>query len=175
MNNSPDIDNRFSTQRLAAAGAITLAASLAGVLIIRAITVSTVDVPSAFTPLQAQSVIGLTVLGVVFATIICVILNRTAGHPIDTFRRIASASFVLLFLPDIAIWVNNSYEGTATASTVIPLMLMHVAVFTGCVTLLPRLGRHPRPAAAPHTTPTNPRPNNHQARAASLPADRVEA
>ena len=155
-----DSPHRFSTQKLAAAGAATLAVSLAAVLIIRAITVSAVDVPSAFSPLRAGGVIGLTVLGVVFATIICLTLNRTVSRPIDTFRRIATAGFVLLFIPDIAIWVNHSFGGTAKASTVIPLMLMHVAVFAACVTLLPALGREPRTAAMPDATPASPRPSN---------------
>ena len=150
MNNSPDPDQRFATHRLAWAGGATLAVSLAGVLIIRAIAVSVVDVPSAFEPLQTGAVIGPTVLGVVFATTICLILNRTVSRPVDTFRRIATLSFVLLFVPDIAIWANHSYDGTAKASTVLPLMLMHVAVFTACVTLLPALGRQRRAVTRPN-------------------------
>jgi len=135
----PDPDSRFATRRLALATAVTLAGSVISVLIVRAIAVNIVTIPAAFTPLKAQSVIMLTVLGVLAASGACLLLNRFVKQSIRTFWRIAPVALVLSFIPDIAIWAAHGYSHTATATTVLPLMVMHVAVAGVCLTLLPGL------------------------------------
>ncbi len=133
-------DSRFGTRRLALATAVTVAGSVITVLVVRAIAVNIVTVPAAFTPLKLGSVVMLTVLGVLAAAGACRLLNTVSKQPIRTFWRVAPVALVLSFIPDIAIWTAHGYSHTATASTVLPLMVMHVAVAGLCLTLLPRLG-----------------------------------
>ena len=79
-------------------------------------------------------------VGVLLATATCFVLNRFTRSPVATFKRVAPAALVLSFAPDVAIWASHAYNHTARASTVVPLMLMHVAVGAICLILLPRLG-----------------------------------
>ena len=133
-------DSRFGTRRLALATAVTLVGSVITVLVVRAIAVNVVTVPAAFTPLKLGSVVMLTVLGVLAAAGACRLLNTVSKQPIRTFWRVSPVALVLSFIPDIAIWAGHAYSHTATASTVLPLMVMHVAVAGLCLTLLQRLG-----------------------------------
>ena len=143
-------DQRFVTRRLALATAVTLAGSVITVLVVRAIAVTVVTVPAAFTPLKLGSVVMLTVLGVLAAAGACGLLNTVARQPIRTFWRVAPVALVLSFVPDIAIWAGHAYSHTASASTVLPLMVMHVAVAGLCLTLLPGLGaEHAHRGATP--------------------------
>jgi hypothetical protein len=131
---------RFGSRELAAATGVTLLGSVAAVLSIRAVAVNVVTVSSLFQPLKAGSVAGLTILGVLAAGGACAALNRLVGDPIGMFRRIAPMALALSFIPDFAIWIAGSYHGTAEARTVLPLLVMHIAVASLCYTLLPRLG-----------------------------------
>ena len=149
-----DPDSRFGTRRLALATAITLAGSVITVLVVRAIAVNVVTVPAAFTPLKLGSVVMLTVLGVLAAAGACRLLNTFSTQPVRTFWRVAPVALVLSFIPDIAIWVGHAYSHTATASTVLPLMVMHVAVASLCLTLLPRLGSEQGERRATPIVPT---------------------
>ena len=135
-------DGRFERSRLLRAGAATLVSSVVAVLVIRAVARSVVTVPASFTALRTSSVITLTVLGVIAATGACLVLNRRVSRPISTFRRIALVALAISFIPDIAIWASHSHG--ASAKTVIPLMLMHVAVGSLCLLILPTLGRETR-------------------------------
>jgi hypothetical protein len=147
-------DPRFVTRRLALATAVTLAGSVITVLVVRAIAVNVVTVPAAFTPLKLGSVVMLTVLGVLAAAGACRLLNTVSKHPVHTFWRVAPIALVLSFIPDIAIWAGHGYSHTATASTVLPLMVMHVAVASLCLTLLPGLGTAPTERRATPVVPT---------------------
>jgi len=55
-------------------------------------------------------------------------LNTVSKQPIRTFWRVAPVALVLSFIPDIAIWAGPRLLTHTTASTVLPLMVMHVAV-----------------------------------------------
>ena len=133
----------FSPQRLIPATGAALAASLAGVLAIRAAAVSATGDTSRFTPLRPGSVVSLTVIGVLLATATCLWLNRASDRPVAAFRKVALAATLLSFTPDAAIWLTAHYPETR-AATVLPLMAMHVLVASVCVVLLPSLGRTPR-------------------------------
>jgi len=130
----------FSPRRLIPATGATLAASLVGVLAIRAVAVSGATDTSRFSPLRPLSVISLTVIGVLMAAATCLWLNRTSGRPLATFRSVALAALLLSFIPDAAIWLTSAYPQTR-AATVLPLMAMHVLVGIVCVVALPRLGQ----------------------------------
>jgi Family of unknown function (DUF6069) len=135
----------FAPRRLIPATGAALAASLAGVLAIRAFAISGTSNTSRFTPLHPASVISLTIVGVLLASATCLWLNRTSPRPIATFRSIAVAVLPLSFIPDAAIWLSAHYPQTR-AATVLPLMAMHVLVATVCIVALPRLGRANDPA-----------------------------
>jgi hypothetical protein len=135
----------FSPRRLIPATGAALAASLAGVLAIRALAVSDATNTSRFTPLHPASVISLTIVGVLLASATCLWLNRTSPRPIATFRSIALVVLPLSFIPDAAIWLTAHYPQTR-AATVLPLMAMHILVATVCLVALPRLGHVNRTA-----------------------------
>ena len=123
----------FSARRLVLAGLAAAVASLVATVAIRAITVSIETVPSAFTPLHTSSVVFLTILGVVGATVACLVLNALVASPLATFRRLVPIALTLSFIPDVLIWTSHAYEHTARASTVVPLLIMHVAVASICL------------------------------------------
>ena len=130
----------FSPRRLIPATGAALAASLLGVLAIRAIAVSGASDTSRFSPLHPASVISLTILGVLLAAGTCLCLNRTSDHPIATFRSVALVALPLSFIPDAVIWLSAVYPQTR-AATVLPLIAMHVLVAAVCLVTLPRLGQ----------------------------------
>ena len=123
----------FSPRRLVLAGLAAAGASLVATVAIRAITVSVETVPSAFTPLHTSSVVVLTIFGIVGATVACLVLNALVASPLRTFRRIVPIALTLSFIPDISIWASHAYGHTARTSTVVPLLIMHVAVASICL------------------------------------------
>lgn len=129
----------FSPRRLIPATGAALAASLAGVLAIRALAASASNT-SRFSPLHPASVISLTIMGVLLAGATCLWLNRTSHRPIATFRSVALVALPLSFIPDAAIWLTGHYPQTR-AATVLPLMGMHTLVAIVCLVTLPRLGQ----------------------------------
>jgi hypothetical protein len=138
---APELPARaFSPRRLVPATGAALAASLGGVLAIRALAVSGASNTTRFSPLRPASVISLTVVGVLLATGTCLWLNRTSNRPLATFRSVALAALALSFVPDAAIWLTAHYPQTR-AATVLPLMAMHILVATVCLVALPRLGQ----------------------------------
>jgi len=129
----------FSPRRLIPATAVALAASLAGVLALRALAVAGASDTSRFSPLRPASVISLTTVGVLLAAATCLWLNRVSHRPLATFRSVALAALPLSFIPDAAIWLTAHYPETR-AATVLPLMAMHTLVAIVCLVALPRLG-----------------------------------
>jgi len=135
----------FSPRRLVLAGVAAAAVSVVATVSIRAITVSVEAVPSAFSPLHTSSVVFLTILGVVGATVECLVLNALVASPLRTFRRVVPIVLALSFIPDALIWISHAYEHTARAGTVVPLLIMHVAVASICLFSFLRLGTAKEP------------------------------
>jgi hypothetical protein len=132
--------SHFASRRLLLAGLVAAVISVIATVAIRAITVSVETIPSAFTPLHTSSVVFLTIVGVIGATVACLTLNAVAAQPVAVFRRVVPAALALSFIPDAAIWLSRSYQHTARASTVIPLLVMHIVVAAVCLTSLVGLG-----------------------------------
>jgi hypothetical protein len=130
----------FSPRRLIPATGAALAASLTGVLAIRALAVSGATHTSRFTPLRPESVVSLTIIGVLLASVTCLWLNRVSERPLARFRSVAVVVLPLSFIPDAAIWLTAHYPQTR-AATVLPLMAMHVLVAVVCLVALPRFGQ----------------------------------
>ena len=120
------------------ATAMTAAAALAANLVIWAIATAISDVPDRFTPLQPGSVVFMTILGIGLAAGFYALLRSRVTDPAATFRRIVPVALAVSLIPDVLIWVNDAYQGAATAGTVLPLMAMHIATAAIVATLLPR-------------------------------------
>jgi uncharacterized protein YacL len=135
----------FASRRLLLAGLVAAVISVIATVAIRAITVSVETIPSAFSPLHTSSVVFLTIVGVIGATVACLTLNAVATQPVAVFRRVVPAALALSFIPDAAIWLSHSYQHTARASTVVPLLVMHIVVAAICLASLLGLGLR-RPA-----------------------------
>jgi hypothetical protein len=141
MQTPSEANSKFAPSSLGVATALTAVASVVAVVLVRAIALNVVTVPTAFTPLsKASTAITLTILGVLAASASCLLLNRFSDRPVDTFRRVAPIALAVSFVPDIAIWAAHAFHHSATASTVLPLMIMHILVAALCLTVLPRLG-----------------------------------
>ena len=119
------------------ATAITAVAAAGANLAIWALTQALVDVPDRFLPLQAGSVLSLTIIGVLLAAGFLRVLAARSSRPAETFRRIVPVALAVSLIPDLLIWTSGAYEGAAVAETVLPLMAMHVAAAAAAWLLLP--------------------------------------
>jgi hypothetical protein len=137
--------DRFEPRRLVLAGVVTVVASVIATVAIRALSVAVIAVPAAFAPLHLSSVVSLTIIGAGAAAASCLVFNQLFKRPVSSFLHIAPVVLALSFIPDFAIWAGHS--NGASASTVIPLLVMHVAVGLICMSVLPLLGAEPESLA----------------------------
>ncbi len=119
------------------ATAITAVAATGANLAIWALTHALVDVPDRFLPLQAGSVVFLTIIGVLLAAGFLRLLAKRSSRPSETFRRIVPVALAVSLIPDLLIWTSGAYQGAAVAQTVLPLMAMHVVAAAAAWLLLP--------------------------------------
>ena len=119
------------------ATAVTAVAATGANLAIWALTHALVDVPDRFLPLQAGSVVFLTIIGVLLAAAFLRLLAGRSSRPAETFRRIVPVALAVSLIPDVLIWTSAAYEGAAVAETVLPLMAMHVVAAAAAWLLLP--------------------------------------
>ena len=145
-------DLRFSPRRLARAWLVAAAVGVLSAVAICEVALNVVNVPSAFRPLSVGPVVMLTILGVSAATLACLALNLVSAKPVEMFRRVAPVALLISFVPDVAIWSSHAYGHTARASTVLPLMLMHIVAAGICIVALPALGTT---RAAPTVAPAS--------------------
>ena len=119
------------------ATAITAITATGANLAIWALTHALVDVPERFLPLQAGSVVFLTIIGVLLAAGFLRLLAKRSSRPAEAFRRIVPVALAVSLIPDVLIWTSGAYEGAAVAQTVLPLMAMHVVAAAAAWLLLP--------------------------------------
>jgi hypothetical protein len=132
-------------RRLIWLGPLTVFASTAVVFCVRLIVVAVLQPPSTFRPLGVLPPIVDTAALVTWAVLVFIGMVRFVHDPIHRFKTLSVVVLLLSFLPDIALvkWrVWNATWGYAFA-----LMIMHVAAWGTCVTMLTRLGLH---QIAPH-------------------------
>src|SRR5215471_5556567 len=123
--------------RLARAGPVTLLASVLAVLVVRVVAVLILQPAPQFTPLGwAAPTLDTTIL-VSFGILVFGAISSTATNPIRTFRRVAFGVLILSLFPALA--TINSRQWGGNWPNAIALMLMHVAAWAVCVTMLPRL------------------------------------
>ena len=127
-------------RRLIWLGPLTVFASTAVVFCVRLIVVAVLQPPSTFRPLGVLPPIVDTAALVTWAVLVFIGMVRFVRDPIHRFKTLSVVVLLLSFLPDIALvkWrVWNATWGYAFA-----LMIMHVAAWGTCVTMLTRLGLH---------------------------------
>lgn len=143
-----DPSDGLETARVLRASALTVAAAVAAVLVVRAIAVRVLHPGPAFAPLFVAPPVIDTILCTVVAIFVFIRI-MFVRNPLRTWRRVATVVLILSFTPDVLL--ANSHEMGATWPEAFTLMTMHVVVWALCITLLPALAisKHPRKTQAP--------------------------
>lgn len=143
-----DPSDGLETPRVLWAAALTVAAAVVAVLVVREIAVRVLQPGPAFAPLSVAPPIIDTVLCTVVAIFVFIRI-MFVRNPLRTWRWVATVVLVLSFAPDVLL--ATSHEMGATWPEACALMTMHVVVWALCVTLLPALAiaKHPRKTRAP--------------------------
>lgn len=118
--------------RVALYGLIAIVGSVVANLIVRAVGMAIVDVPSDFLPLTKRVVTVQFTGGLVFiAVIVFAIVDRIARNPQRAFNIIALIALILSLIPDILLLVNPEASpfGTPTLGGVAVLVVMHVVAY----------------------------------------------
>lgn len=138
----------LETPRVLWAAALTVAAAVVAVLVVREIAVRVLHPTPAFAPLTLAPPVVDTILCTVVA--IFVFIKVMFGpNPLRTWRLVATVVLILSFAPDVLL--ATSHNMGATWPEACALMTMHIVVWALCVTLLPALAitSHPRKTQAP--------------------------
>ena len=118
---------------------VTVLLSLGAVLFVRLITVLLLHPDPKFLPLTMLPVTLDTTVLVTWAVLVFGAVVRFASDPIRRYRRIANRVLLASFLPDIALATSHTWG--AIWPYVAALMVMHVAAWAVCVTVLPKFTR----------------------------------
>ena len=133
MSSSDTVGRRVTTwQRLLAVGAAAVIASAVANLAVAAVLRSVLDVPAGFAPLQAISVLSLTIVGVIAAVLVFAAICRLSVRPVRLFTIVASVALVVSWVAPLAVYFANTFPGT-NASRVVGLMSLHA--IAGVVTI----------------------------------------
>jgi hypothetical protein len=120
------------TRSLATRGGIAVVLSVvANVLIVAG--AQALGIAPDFRALTVPPVAFLSALGAVGATAVYWVLDRYSDRPERTFRRVAIATLVVSFVPDLALL---AIDEAATVTGVAVLMLMHAVVAIVAIELL---------------------------------------
>ena len=125
-----------SSRVLWGSAALTIAAAVAAVLGVREVAIRVVHPNPAFTPLTPDSpivaTIGCTAMAIyVFGGMV------SYPNPVRTWRRVATLILILSFVPNVLFAISHMMGGGWPEACA--LMMMHVAVWAVCITLLPVL------------------------------------
>lgn len=120
--------------RLIWLGPLTVLASIAGVLIVRVLAVAILQPDP--TPMSLGWVLPtvFTLILVTGAVLVFAVVVRFAKNPIRIYQIIALSFLLLSFLPDIG-FAQSSMPG-GNWPNAIALMVMHVAAWAICVSML---------------------------------------
>jgi len=119
-------------RRLLAAGAAAVIASAVANSAVAAVLRGVLDVPAGFSPLQAISVLSLTIVGVVAAVLVFAAICRLSVRPVRLFTIVASVALVISWAAPLAVYFANAFPGT-NASRIVGLMSLHA--IAGVVTI----------------------------------------
>jgi protein-S-isoprenylcysteine O-methyltransferase Ste14 len=128
--------------------ALTVAAAVVAVLVVREIAVRVLHPSPAFAPLT----IGPPIVDTILCTVVAIfvfIKSMFGPNPLRTWRLVATVVLILSFTPEVLLAWSHSMG--ASWSEAFALMTMHVVVWALCVTLLPAvaIARHPRKTHTP--------------------------
>lgn len=132
-----DEPEQLKVIRLFWAGPLTVIASVGTVLFIRIIAVAILKPDPKFEPLTVGPPTFDTVVAATFAVLVFLSNARYSLEPVRDYRALAAKVLVISFVPDIALAVLHGFGGGWPEA--LALMVMHVAVWAICVTLLPAL------------------------------------
>jgi hypothetical protein len=139
-----DPKGEIESPRFLWVAALTLAVSIAAVLVVRAVAIRILHPSPKFLPLASGPPILDTVVCVIVA-IFVFLKVVTYPNGVRLWRYVATAVLLLSFLPDVLVARSHSMGGGWPE--VCFLMLMHIVVWTICVTLLPGLAFAPPSAS----------------------------
>ena len=118
-------------------GPATVLASIAGVLLVRAIAVALLQPAPEFVPFRLTPTIIDTALLVSLGVGTFKRVVGVATDPVGTFTILSTKALLLSFLPDIA--VGMSHAAGATWLNAFALMAEHIVAWAVCVVMLTRL------------------------------------
>ena len=122
-------------ERLRWAGPLAVLASVAAVAVIRETAVVVVRPDARFMPLlRPFPIFDTAVLGTA-AVLVFARFCRDNAHPIADYRSLAIRVLLISFVPDMLLAMTNAFGGGWAEA--LWLMVMHVAVWTICITVLP--------------------------------------
>ncbi len=126
-------------RRLLAAGAAAVVGSAVANSAVAALLRGVLDVPAGFSPLQAISVLSLTVVGVIAAVLVFAAMCRLSVRPVRLFTIVASVALVISWVAPLAVYFSNAFPGT-NASRVVGLMFLHAIAGVVTIALLRTYG-----------------------------------
>jgi hypothetical protein len=140
MLSSNSAGRRMTTwRRLLAAGAAAVIASALANSVVAALLRGVLDVPTGFAPLQAISVLSLTIVGVIVAVLVFAAICRLSARPVRLFTIVASVALVLSWAAPLAAYFANAFPGT-NASRIVGLMVLHAIAGVITIALLRTYG-----------------------------------
>jgi hypothetical protein len=140
MSSIDSSEQRVTTwRRLLAAGAAAVIASAVANSAVAALLRGLLDVPAGFAPLQAISVLSLTIVGVTAAVLVFAAICRLSVRPLRLFTIVASIALVVSWAAPLAVYFANAFPGT-NASRIAGLMALHAIAGVVTIALLRTYG-----------------------------------
>ena len=126
-------------RRLLATGAAAVIGSAVANSAVAALLREVLNVPAGFSPLQAISVLSLTIVGVVAAVLVFAAICRLSSRPVRLFTIVASIALVVSWAAPLAVYFANAFPGT-NASRIVGLMSLHAIAGVLTIALLRTYG-----------------------------------
>src|SRR5215470_13428880 len=131
-----DESRHVDRRRMAWLAPLTIACSVIAVLAVREVAIRVVHLAPGFLPLTPAPPIFDTFLGCVGAILVFAMMVDSPDS-VRSYRRVAAGVLVLSFIPDVLLATSHGMGGGWPEGLF--LMIMHVAVWAICVTVLPSL------------------------------------
>jgi hypothetical protein len=126
-------------RRLLVVGAAAVIASAVANSAVAVLLRGVLDVPAGFAPLQAISVLSLTIVGVVAAVLVFAAISRLSARPVRVFTIVAPVALVVSWAAPLAVYFANAFPGT-NASRIVGVMSLHLIAGVVTIALLRTYG-----------------------------------
>jgi len=128
-----------ATERLLWVGPLTILTSIVAVHVVRLAALTVVRVPEG-SPMSVSlgwiAPTADTIILCSLAVIVFAIIASFSDDPLRTFQYVAGGALLVSFLPAL-IMAPRGMNGSV--SVIVTLILMHIAAYVPCVTMMPRL------------------------------------